>query len=158
MAKTHIKKLRNPNYIGSWDLMDENGILKNKILTIDSIKNDTVFDGKGGNEECTVLNFLKSKPLILNSTNIKTICKVLDTPFIEDWIGKKIELTVKKVKAFGEMHDAIRVVSTDLTLTSKHPKWAGAKKALAEGNVTIEAIKKTYSLSEENEKLLSDAN
>jgi hypothetical protein len=156
--KTHIKKLRNPNYIGSWDLLDENGTCKNRILTIESVKNDTVFDGKGGSEECTVLTFTGAKPMILNSTNIKTICKVLDTPFIEDWAGKNIEITVKKIRAFGEMHDALRVVSTDLTLTPKHPKWAGAKKALVEGNVTIEAIKKTYSISEENQKLLSDAN
>jgi hypothetical protein len=96
--------------------------------------------------------------MILNSTNIKTICKALSSPFIEDWVGKNIEITVNRIKAFGEMHDALRVVSTDLTMTPKHPKWAGAKKALAEGNVTIEAIKKTYSISEENQKLLSDAN
>jgi len=154
--KTHIKKLRNPNYIGSWDLMDENGIAKNRIFTISGVKNEMVFDGKGGNEECTVLEFSSSKPMILNSTNIKTICKVLDTPFIEDWIGKKIELTVKKIKAFGEMHDALRIVSTDLELTPKHPKWAGAKKALLEKTVTIEAIKKTYTISTENEKLITD--
>lgn len=156
--KTHIKKLRNPNYIGSWDFMDENGVIKNRILTISEVKNDTVFDGKGGNEECTVLFFSNSKPMILNATNIKTICKVLDTPFIEDWVGKKIELTVKKIKAFGEMHDALRVVSNDLDLNPKHPKWTGAKEALKEGTVTIAAIKKSYSLSNENEKLLTDEN
>lgn len=152
--KTHIKKLRNPNYIGSWDLMDTEGNVKNRVMTIESVKNETVFDGKGGNEECTVLFFAGSKPMILNATNIKTICKVLDSPFIEDWTGKKIELTVKKIKAFGETHDALRVVSTDLNLTPSHPKWKDAKTALAAGNVKIDAIKKAYNLTPENEKLL----
>jgi len=156
--KTHIKKLRNPNYIGSWDLMDEDGIIKNKIVTIEDVKNDTVFDGKGGSEECTVLHFSGIKPMILNATNIKTICKTLDTPFIEEWIGKKIELTVKKIKAFGEMHEALRVVSSDLDMNPSHPKWNGAKKAIQSKTVTVDAIKKIYNLTEANEKLLTDAN
>ena len=36
--KTHIDRLRNPNYFGSWDLMDENGIVKNRVVTIKEIK------------------------------------------------------------------------------------------------------------------------
>ncbi len=155
--KTHIKKLRNPNYIGSWDLMDEEGVIKNKVVTITSVKNDTVFDGKGGSEELTVLFFEGLKPMILNATNIKVICKSLDTPFIEEWVGKKIELTVKKIKAFGEMHDALRVVSSDLDMTPKHPKWSSAKKAIESKTVTVDAIKKSYNLSVENEKLLTNA-
>lgn len=111
MSKTHFKKLRNPNYLGAWDLMDENGQTTNAVLTILETKKELVFDGKGGNEECVVLYFSESKPMVMNATNLKTISKVLDSPFIEDWSGKKIEITVKKVKAFGEVHDALRIVN-----------------------------------------------
>jgi hypothetical protein len=90
----------------------------------------------------------------MNSTNLKTIHKTLGTPFIEDWVGKKIELSVEKVKAFGEIHDALRVAKVNLELDPKHAKWNGAKTAIKSGTVTIEAIKKQYSISPENEKLL----
>lgn len=154
MGKTHFKKLKNPDYLGSWDLADENGNFRNKAVTITKVTKKMVHDGRGGQEECVTVDFNECKPMIMNSTNLKTIYKVLNSPYIEDWFGRKIELTVEKVKAFGEIHDALRVVKTSLDLNPKHPKWAGAKKALAEGKVTIEAIKKQYTLSPENEKLL----
>lgn len=154
MSKTHFKKLKNPDYLGSWDLADDNGVFKNKILTISKVEKKMVHDGRGGQEECVTVSFNESKPMIMNATNLKTINKVFGTPYIEDWYGKKIEITVEKVKAFGEIHDALRVVKGSLELNPKHPKWNGAKKAIAEGKVTIEAIKKQYTISPENEKLL----
>jgi hypothetical protein len=154
MSKTHFKKLRNPGFLGSWDLADENGNFKNRILTISKVEKKMVHDGKGGQEECVTVSFHDCKPMIMNSTNLKTIWKSLDTPFIEDWVGKKIEVTVQKVKAFGEVHDALRVVKTSLELTPKHPKWDGAKTAIKDGKVTIDQIKKQYTISPENEQLL----
>lgn len=152
--KTHFKKLRNPDYLGSWDLTDQDGNYKNRVLTIKEVKKEMVHDGKGGKDDCVTVLFQESKPMIMNSTNLKTIHKTLDTPYIEDWVGKKIEVTVEKVKAFGEIHDALRVVKNILELTPKHPKWKGAKEALAAGTVTIEQIKKSYTISPENEKLI----
>ena len=154
--RTHFKKLRNPDYLGSWDLTDENGNFKNRILTIKDVKKQMVHDGRGGQEECVTVSFEESKPMVMNATNLKTIHKSLNTPYIEEWIGKKIELTVQKVKAFGEMHDALRVVKTSLELKPTHPKWNGAKKAIEAGTVTIEQIKKQYTLTPGNEKLLTD--
>jgi hypothetical protein len=152
--KTHFKKLKNPDYLGSWDLADENGNFKNKVVTVTNVTKKMVHDGRGGQEECVTVDFAECKPMIMNSTNLKTIYKVLNSPYIEDWFGKKIELTVEKVKAFGEIHDALRVIKTSLELDPKHPKWDGAKKALQEGKVTLEAIKKQYTISIENEKLI----
>jgi len=152
--KTHFKKLRNPDYLGSWDLADQNGLFKNKIVTISGVKKEMVHDGKGGQDDCVTVHFNECKPMIMNSTNLKTIHKSLDTPYIEDWIGKKLELTVEKVKAFGEIHDALRVIKSSLELTPNHAKWNGAKKALSEKSVTIEQIKKQYTISPENEQLL----
>lgn len=154
MSKTHFKKLRNPDYLGSWDLADENGNFKKKIVTISDVKKKMVHDGKGGKEECITVHYKECKPMIMNSTNLKTIHKSLGTPYIEDWIGKKIEIEVQKVMAFGEVHDALRVVKSSLELEPKHPKWNSAKDAIKAGTVTIEAIKKQYTISPENEKLL----
>jgi hypothetical protein len=152
--KTHFKKLRNPDYLGSWDLADQDGNFKNRILTIKEVKKEMVHDGKGGKDDCVTVLFHESKPMIMNSTNLKTISKTLESPYIEEWIGKKIEVTVEKVKAFGEIHDALRVIKTNLELTPKHPKWNGAKEAIKAGTVTIDQIKKSYTISPENEKLI----
>lgn len=152
--KTHFKKLKNPDFLGSWDLADENGNYKNKVVTITRVSKKMVHDGKGGQEECITVDFAECKPMIMNSTNLKTIFKVLNSPYIEDWTGLKIELTVEKVKAFGEVHDALRVIKNSLELSPKHPKWNGAKLALQEGKVTLEAIKKQYTLTPQNEQLL----
>ncbi len=55
--------------------------------------------------------FNECKPIILNATNRKTLKKVTDTSYIEEMAGKRIQLTTKRIKAFGEFHDAIRITT-----------------------------------------------
>lgn len=106
MAKTHWKKLHNPDYLGAYAL--EPG--KDLIVTIKSAGNEIVTGPDGKKEECMVIHFAeKVKPMIINSTNAKTITKLFKTPYIEDWQGKKIQLFTDKVKAFGEVVEALRV-------------------------------------------------
>jgi hypothetical protein len=152
--KTHFKKLKNTDYLGSWDLIDSNGQTKNIVATIKEIKKQMVHDGKGGQSECIVLFFDEYKPMIMNATNLKVTAKTMNSNYIEDWIGKKIEISTEKVRAFGEIHDALRIVKNSLDLTPNHPKWNGAKEALKANKVTIEQIKKQFTISSENEKLL----
>lgn len=105
MNKTHWKKLTSPNFLGSWDFQPG----EEKTVTIREVKREIV-QNQNGSEECTVAYFAEAvKPLILNKTNAGMIAKVWGTPFIEDWPGKKIALKVKKVSAFGDMVDAVRV-------------------------------------------------
>lgn len=156
-TKTHWKKLTHPDYIGAYELMD--GTEKNKelVVTISKVVREMVTGADGKKEECTVCHLVGQKPMILNATNQKTMTKLFNSPFIEDWAGKKMTLYVAKVKAFGDTVDALRVRPTAPTLpalTPTHEKWAGAKKAVMEGNTTIEAIRKSYTLSTEHEKQL----
>lgn len=103
--KTHWKKLTNPNYLGSYAFQPG----EEKTVTIKEVKRETVTNANG-DEECTVAYFEEDvKPLILNKTNANMIAKVWGTPYIEDWSGLRITLKVKKIKAFGEMVDAVRV-------------------------------------------------
>lgn len=105
--KTHWKKLTNPNYLGAYAFQPG----EEKVVTITEVKREAVKNEKG-TEECTVAYFAEDvKPLILNKTNAKMIAKVWGTPYIEDWAGCRIKLKVKKVSAFGEMTDAVRVAS-----------------------------------------------
>ena len=105
MNKTHWKKLTNPNYLGSYAFQPG----EEKTVTIKEVKREIV-QNQNGKEDCTVAHFVEDvKPLILNKTNCDMIAKVWGTPYIEDWSGKKITLKVKKVSAFGETVDAVRV-------------------------------------------------
>lgn len=108
-TKTHWKKLYNPNYLGAWAFQPG----EEKTVTIRDVKREIIDNPTGsGKEECTVAYFEEDvKPLVLNVTNSKTIAKVWGTPYIEDWPGRKITLKVKKISAFGEMVDAVRVSS-----------------------------------------------
>jgi hypothetical protein len=107
MSQTHWKKLHNPDYIGAYAI--DPG--KTLIVTIKTVKNEIVAGPDGKKEECMVMTFMEKdvKPMIVNSTNAKTIQKLYNTPYIEEWSGRKIELFVDKIKAFGEVVEALRV-------------------------------------------------
>jgi hypothetical protein len=156
MSKTHFKKMKNPEYIGSWDLMDDNGQVQNRIVTVKNVKKTMVHDGQGGQEECPIVEFNECKPMVTNSTNLKTLAKITGSVFIEDWIGKRIELTVKRIRAFGEFHDAIRVVDKlPEQTTKKQPpilalnKVDAVRTAISDGKYTIEQIKTMYTITPE---------
>lgn len=160
--KTHFKKLRNANFVGSWDLSDANGNYQDKIVTIQSVSKEIVHDGKGGSEECTVIKFKEVKPMVANSTNLRMISKLCASPYIEDWVGKQICLTVQKVKAFGEVHDAIRVKAAvsapkpKPTLTEE--RFQAALNAREEGKTTNEQIRAGFTLTKEQDERLSATN
>lgn len=155
--KTHWKRLVNPEYLGAHSL--EPG--KDMTLTIKSVGREMVKGEGGKKEECTVAHFNEPvKPMILNRTNCKTISKVHLTPYIEDWAGKKITVYATTTKAAGDEVECLRVrpfvpENKLPELNPDSPKWNSAKEAIASGTATVDAIKKHYILSPENEKLIT---
>jgi hypothetical protein len=109
-TQTHWKKLYNPDYLGAYSL--DPG--KDMVLTIKTVSVELVTGTDGKKEENMVMRFEEKgvKPMVLNSTNSKTIQKLYKTPYIEDWTGKKIQLFVENVKAFGEVVEALRIRPT----------------------------------------------
>lgn len=104
-GKTHFKRFMNPDYLGAYALQPG----EEKILTIKSVGEETVKNAQGS-EQCLVIHFEeKELPMITNSTNCKSITKIYGSPYIEDWIGKKIQIYAKKVQAFGETVEALRI-------------------------------------------------
>ena len=103
-----MKMGKNPNYLGSWDL-DE---LPNReaTLTIEHIKDEEVVTN-GQKETCTVCYWTDKafKPMILNVTNKKTICKLHKTKDTEKLKGKAVIIGIEKVRAFGDVYDALRI-------------------------------------------------
>lgn len=156
-TKTHWKKLYNPNYLGSWSLAP--GV--DMILTIKTVTKEAVTGSDGKESECTIVQFNEDvKPLILNKTNAISIQKVMSTPYIEEWIGNRIQLYTTRIKAFGDMVEALRVRAKSPKkveeLTPNHEKWDNAIESLRKGYTTIDAIKKHYSVSDEHTKMMED--
>ena len=106
MSKTHYRKLMNPEYLGAYSLEDGKDI----VLTIDYIKVETVTGTDGKKEDLPVCHWKEpEKSMILNATNMKMIAKVLGSNFVEDWSGRKVQIGTEKVRAFGDVVDALRI-------------------------------------------------
>ena len=106
MSKTHYRKLMNPEYLGAYSLEDGKDI----VLTIDYIKVETVTGTDGKKEDLPVCHWKEpEKSMILNATNMKMIAKVLGSNFVEDWSGRKVWIGTEKVRAFGDVVDALRI-------------------------------------------------
>jgi len=106
MAKTHFKQLVDPRYLGAYSLSQGQDI----ILTIREIRRETVTMMGGQKEECTIAYWMESeKPAILNVTNMKMIAKIYKTPYIEDWVGKKVQFYATTTRFGGETVECLRI-------------------------------------------------
>lgn len=91
-------------YIEGQNLVD-----KMMTLTICKIQTEKMKDHKGRDAEKYVLYFRETKKgLVLNKTNAKRIA-ILYGCQTGEWDGKQITLYAEEVKAFGEIHNAVRV-------------------------------------------------
>lgn len=103
-----MKMGKNPNYLGSWDLDD---LLNLEVtLTIARIVDEEVVTN-GKTEVCTACYWQEAayKPMILNVTNKKTLCKLYKTKATEKLAGRAVTIGIDRVKAFGDIHDALRI-------------------------------------------------
>lgn len=110
----------NPRYLASWDLDDLPD--REAVLEIWGIVDEVVYTG-GSYEVCTVMHFTNTqvKPMILNLTNKKTLCKLHGTRDTEELKGKPIIIGVDKVRVFGGEYDALRI-RPRLPQTASGPK------------------------------------
>lgn len=102
--KTHWKKLVNLDYIGAYSLNGKDLVVEITEVSVKRVK------GEGGKEEeCTVATLKGQKPFIINRTNAKVISKLYNSPYIEDWVGKKITLFPTTTRVAGETVECLRV-------------------------------------------------
>ena len=107
---THWKKLTNPNYLGAYSLQPN----ESRVVTIVEVKREIIVGMEGKKDECTIAYLKGEKPMILNSTNSKRIEKITGTPFIENWKGAEVMVYAEKIKAFGDIVDALRIKAVEL--------------------------------------------
>jgi len=151
LTKTHWKKEYNYDYIGAYSLPTDGSDL---ILTIKDTKTEKVIGGDGKKQDCFVVYFAEkdSKPMILNRTNAKTIQKVYGTPYIEDWVGKKIQLYATSVNAFGTVTDALRIRDFKPVVKEIDISQAVAKLSAAANLEEVEAAFKSLPKAEMYDK------
>lgn len=103
-----MKMGQAPGFLGSWDIEGLPG--KELILTIEKIVDEKVA-GNGQTEICTVIHWTDKNysPMIANITNKKALCKLYKTTDTEKLKGKSVVIGIDKVKAFGDVHDALRI-------------------------------------------------
>lgn len=105
-----ITKHIDKRFLSSIDLIGSGNV----ELTIDRVEHlDEIKYANGQKEKNVNLLYFKGseKPLALNKTNIHAIVTILGTNKVSQWGGKKVKLAVKKVEAFGEIKDAVRVIA-----------------------------------------------
>lgn len=153
--KTHWKVFLNPDYIGAYAFQPD----ERKIVTIKSAIQESV-KSQRGSEECLVVHFKENeKPLICNVTNSKAIEKVAGSPYIQDWVGHKIELFTTEVSAFGDTVEAVRVKTTKPKvtkpeLTEQHTAWSKVLEAVKTG-YTREQVESKYIVTDATWNLLT---
>lgn len=107
MEKTHYRKLINPDYLGAYAIEDGADL----IVTIASIGQENVIGVGGKKEVCPVMRFKEDvKPMIVNSTNFKSLRKLFGSPYVEDWYDKRIALYAdRNVRFGGEIVEGLRI-------------------------------------------------
>lgn len=105
----NIHKVFPSKYVSSADLLQPDGAFRSVTVTIDRFVEKERMGQPPNDEEKSVLYFSDAKKgMVLNKTNAMTIAGLYG-PETDEWTGKRITLHVEKVKAFGAVHDAIRV-------------------------------------------------
>lgn len=94
MAKTHWKAIADTSqYLGKQHF-DEG---EKKDVTIESVEEQIVENHAKRTKDVKAIIYFKEpdvRPLIANKTNRAKIAELLESPFVEDWAGRKITLFV----------------------------------------------------------------
>lgn len=156
MSKTHWKKLLNPDYIGAYWLNDG----EDATVVIDYVQNEEIIGTGGKKEFCSVAHLRGDvKPMILNSTNSKTIAALYGN-FVEDWAGKPITLYASTTKFGGNMVDCLRIrplVPKRQIAEITPERFSTALKAIQSGTYNAEALRTRFALTQEQNDALDAA-
>ena len=93
------------DYLSAYDIDDQE-----LIVTIKSAKYEEVTGEKGRKDKCIVLYFQEiDKGMVMNVTNSKRITLLYNTPVVEQWYGKRIQLYAEQTSLKGEPIMGLRV-------------------------------------------------
>lgn len=139
------------NYLGGWSFADGD-----QILTIKDVYEQEVRSKDSGTEtKLTVIYEETDLPMVLNRTNADMIARVTGTSYTGDWIGKKIKVGSSKVRAFGDVFDAIRVRDEKITAASTEKATTPQLKAILDmvdaGAINQQKLLQFYKIEQLNQ-------
>lgn len=165
----HWKEYTNPDYIGAYTFLTDNDgsvTAQQQEFTITAVEQKEI-TGDGGKRANKVVATLKGqkKQMVFNATNSKKMIELYgdECMFPNNWVGKTIVVNAVRLLERGKMEWRMRIVSKGTqptkakskpAFTPEHKNWAGAKKAIAAGNYTIEQFEAKYTISAEHKKEL----
>jgi hypothetical protein len=87
----HYAKMFDNQYVGAWDLTDDEDRPVDKTVTIEKVEKQKI-KSQRGEETKPVLYFAGTpKGMIVNKTNARTIAGMYGNN-VNDWIGKRVTL------------------------------------------------------------------
>lgn len=136
------------NYLGGWSFADGD-----QVLTITDVQEQAVRNKDNTVEDRLTVSFKETDlPLILNRTNADMIYKVTGAAFTGDWIGKKIKVGTSKVRAFGDVFDAVRVRDEKIPVgpveKATQPQIRALFDLINTGKIKLEAMLKFYDVTD----------
>jgi hypothetical protein len=161
MEKTHYRKAFNSPYLSSADIVEPTVLtVSNVKLVIDQSKKTKDLFNTAYFAEKEIRQGEPLKPMILNSTNSRTMANLAGSKFIDDWVNIPVTIYVDSNVRFGrDTVEGLRISTerprvTKPTLTPENTRaWANAKKAFhRDGN--LKAVKEKMIISKEHELLL----
>lgn len=141
MTETHYRKVFDSPYLSAADVVDPIQLTIERVTQEpDKTKKTKDVFNTAYFAEKEIRPGEKLKPMILNATNSKTMDKLSESPFIEDWAGIRIVVYVDNNIKFGkDLVEGLRIrgAPNRKTLTPEQVKgWDNAKAAyLRDGNL-----------------------
>ena len=124
------------NFLGGWSFATGD-----QILTIKDVLEQEVRSKDSGTEmKLTVKLEETDLPMIINRTNADMIAKVTGSNYTGDWIGKKIKVGSSRIRAFGDVFDAIRV-RDEVPVVNTGPKASEWQIGTIRGLIDAGAVK-----------------
>lgn len=146
-------------YLGAYSL-EKDGKYDAVIVTIESVYQGD-FLSQGGKEKRPFVKLKEfDKPMVINRTNFKRLEKFFQSFDPSTYVGKQIVLGVENVSSPEGIVPALRFSTRPLP-TKEKPAMPDAMldkaiESIQSGKRTIDQIEKTYSLTAEQKKALSD--
>lgn len=146
-------------YLGAYSL-EKDGKYDAVIVTIESVYQGD-FLSQGGKEKRPFVKLKEfDKPMVINRTNFKRLEKFFQSFDPSIYVGKQIVLGVENVSSPEGIVPALRFSTRPLP-TKEKPAMPDAMldkaiESIQSGKRTIDQIEKTYSLTAEQKKALSD--
>ena len=162
-SKTHYRKAFNSPYLSSADIVEPTILtIKNVKLEPDQTKKSKDLFNTAYFVESHIRDGEVLKPMILNSTNSRTVKCLVNSPFIDDWNNISVMIYVDKNVRFGrDTVEGLRVSTEPPKLTKPElmkdtKSWINAIAAYKrDGN--LHAVLERMSISEQLQNEIIEA-